>query len=29
MNIETPEGFREEVLRAVRRTKRPPGKAGK
>jgi hypothetical protein len=29
MNIETPEGFREEVLKAVRRAKRIPGKAGK
>jgi len=27
MNIETPEGFREEVLKAIRRAKRLPGKA--
>jgi hypothetical protein len=29
MNIETPEGFREEVLKAIRRVKRSPGKTGK
>jgi hypothetical protein len=29
MNIETPEGFHEEVLKAIRRAKRSPGEAGK
>jgi hypothetical protein len=29
MNMETPEGLREEVLKAVRRAKRSPGTASK